>query len=94
MSSAGRDGKDFFKALSRAAQQKVGRFCDLNEAKLGGTYNDASAPRDMQRFVPVVHVDDLKVPVVTCVALDRYPEFEARLAAFRLRQGVEYYHFA
>lgn len=92
--SVGRDGKDFYRALSREAQAKVGRFCDVNPAKIGKTYADVSAPRGQRREVPIVLWSDLVPPVVTCVALDRYPQFEANLASLNLREGDDYYHFA
>ena len=47
---AGRDGKDFFKALSSAIQQRVYCFVDVDEKKIGYYVN-----REMKVKIPVVH---------------------------------------
>ena len=84
---AGRDGRDFFKALSPDAKNKVTAFCDVDPKKLG----------EYQYFeyhVPVVHFTEASPPFVICVALDRTNgAFEANLASLHLQEGLDFYHF-
>lgn len=47
---AGRDGKDFFKALSPTKQQRVYCFVDVDEKKIGYYSN-----RELKAKIPVVH---------------------------------------
>ena len=85
---AGRDGRDFFKALSAVARAKVAAFCDVDAAKIGTVY------QYFDNRVPIVHWLDARPPFVTCVALDRTNgQFEANLASLQLTEGEDYYHF-
>lgn len=85
---AGRDGRDFFKALSPAARRKVGAFCDVDAKKVGTTY------QYFEHHVPIIHFSEATPPFVTCVALDRTDgAFEANLASLGLREGEDYYLF-
>ena len=84
---AGRDGRDFFKALSPACKRKVTAFCDVDPKKLGEY-------QYFEHHVPVVHFAEASPPFVTCVALDRTDgAFEANLASLGLVEGRDFYHF-
>ena len=84
----GRDGREFFKALSPAAKAKVVAFCDVDPAKVGTTY------QCFEYRVPVLHFTEARPPFVTCVALDRTEgAFEANLASLQLVEGEDYWHF-
>ena len=85
---AGRDGREFFKALSPASRRKVQAFCDVDARKVGTTY------QFYEFSVPVVHFQEATPPFVTCVAMDRTNgAFEANLASLHLVQGVDYWLF-
>ena len=85
---AGRDGRDFFKALQPELRGRVVAFCDVDPAKVGGVY------QYFEWSVPVVHFRDVRPPFVTCVALDRTDgAFEANLASLKLTEGVDFFHF-
>ncbi|KAL6053516.1 UDP-GlcNAc:betaGal beta-1,3-N-acetylglucosaminyltransferase-like protein 1, variant 2 [Balamuthia mandrillaris] len=62
---AGRDGKHFYKSLSPANQMKVICFCDVDKKKIGTTYMNSAAPRELRRQIPIVHFSEAKPPVIT-----------------------------
>ena len=85
---AGRDGREFFKALRPEMRSRVAAFCDVDPNKVGTPY------QYFEWFVPVVHFRDVRPPFVTCVALDRTGgAFEANLASLGLTEGVDYFLF-
>ena len=85
---AGRDGREFFKALRPEMRSRVTAFCDVDPNKVGTPY------QYFEWFVPVVHFRDVRPPFVTCVALDRTGgAFEANLASLGLTEGVDYFLF-
>ena len=85
---AGRDGREFFKALTPATRARVAAFCDVDPTKVGTDY------QFYEWRVPVVHFRDATPPFVTCVALDRtHGAFEANLASLGLTEGVDYFYF-
>ena len=85
---AGRDGREFFKALRPETRRRVTAFCDVDPKKVGTTY------QYFEHFVPVVHFRDAAPPFVLCVALDRTNGgFEANLASLGLREGKDFLHF-
>ena len=93
---AGRDGKQFFQALSKGSRSRVSAFYDLDPKKIGTTIDG----------VPVLHRDEMRMretPVVVCVALDRSQwetSVEDALQSMRdackddgmLIEGKHYYH--
>ena len=85
---AGRDGREFFKALRPETRRRVAAFVDVDPAKVGTTY------QYFEWTVPVRHFSEARPPLVTCVALDRTGgAFEANLASLGLTEGVDYYYF-
>jgi ribonuclease P protein subunit RPP14 len=85
---AGRDGKLFYRNLTKANQQRVQTFLDIPESnKLGHKYEN----------VPIRHWNTAATagPLVLCVALDRTQgQFEANLQSFNLVDGKDYFQFA
>ncbi|KYQ90956.1 hypothetical protein DLAC_07837 [Tieghemostelium lacteum] len=87
---AGRDGKKFFTMLSDSSKSKVTSFCDVDDQKVGTTYNAAYTPYK----IPIIHFSQVKPPFIICVALDRSNgEFEANLQSLQLKESIDYYHF-
>ena len=85
---AGRDGRDFFKALTPECRRRVRAFCDVDAKKVGTTY------QYFEHHVPIVGFREAAPPFVTCVALDRTDgAFEANLASLGLKEGEDYYLF-
>lgn len=42
--------------------------------------------------VPIRHWNEIQPPFVSCVALDRFEEFEANLKSKNFTEGDDYYH--
>ena len=85
---AGRDGREFFKALRPETRSRVTAFCDVDPAKVGSVY------QFFEWHVPILHFREAQPPFVTCVALDRTDgAFEANLASLGLTEGVDFYFF-
>ncbi|CAE7450356.1 B3gntl1 [Symbiodinium natans] len=90
---AGRDARDFCKALSDAARQLVTEFYEVDEKKLGKTISLPTANASM-RQVPVVPQRTLRAPFVVCVALERgFGVLEAiERDAPAAVEGVDFFH--
>lgn len=91
--SYGRDGRALFNSLSVPAKRKVAAFCDVDTSKVGNSHFDDAA----RHRVPIIAIDALEPPFVTCVMADRFPQFAQRLAevveAGGLVEGVDYFRF-
>lgn len=91
---AGRDGRNFFKALSDDVKKKVICFADINPDKIAVPYVYATKEEGIQYEVPVIHYKDSTPPFVTCVGLNRTDgAFEANLASLNLEEGKDFYYF-
>ena len=64
---AGRDAKAFLRELSRESCAKVASFAEVDPRKIGTTYENNA----MGVCAPVVHFNEIKAPVVICVARGR-----------------------
>ena len=85
---AGRDGRQFFKALTNAGRERVVAFCDVDPTKIGTKY------QYFEHQVPVIDWRAAVPPIITCVALGRTGgAFEANLASLGLTEGVDFYYF-
>ena len=93
---AGKNGRQFFRALSTAAQSLVTSFFDIDEAKIRRGYQDLGpTQRKLVRTIPILHFRDIRPPFITCVSLDRTDgEFERNLASFGFVEGVDYFCFS
>lgn len=79
---AGRDGKEFYKALSEPAKKLVQSWGDIDPNKIGNKLREK----------PVIHFSQLQSPVAICVAMDRDGQLERNLKETNLVGGVDYYH--
>eukprot|EP00038_Savillea_parva_P015996 m.15540 g.15540 ORF g.15540 m.15540 type:complete len:552 (+) comp3281_c0_seq1:241-1896(+) len=95
---AGKYGKAFYRGLNEACQRRVRAFYDVDPSKLG-VYNDHGPNRKaLVRTIPVLGVDKVKPPFISCVSLDRTDgAFEQNLAdtieRLVLVEGTDYYLF-
>ena len=87
--SAGRDGKQFYKSLPSATQQRVSAMCDIDPKKIGTTIMINHSTRHV---LPIIHWKNVTAPFVACVALDRDPDFEANLTQLGYIEGEHYFH--
>eukprot|EP00466_Bigelowiella_natans_P011416 jgi/Bigna1/78330/fgenesh1_pg.54_\ len=99
---AGRDGHNFFKALSESEKDKVEAFCDVDSKKIKRGFISGT------RKLPVVHwsklcrmknftgnLNTVRPPFVVCVAKGRTGgQLEANIASFGLVEGKDYWHFS
>jgi len=85
----GRDGKKFYKTLPEIHQQKVIAFCDVNPRKIG---TKMVLNHQTKHSIPVLHWTQILPPFVTCVALDRFTEFENNLTSLNLKEGINFFH--
>jgi hypothetical protein len=90
---AGKEGRRLYRTLSKANQNKVTAFCDVDPKKLAqGTYNSES---NRGRRIPIIHFRDATPPFVLCVKGDRTDgEFEQNVRSLGLEEGVDFWHFS
>ncbi|EDQ91079.1 uncharacterized protein MONBRDRAFT_23994 [Monosiga brevicollis MX1] len=95
--SAGKNGRQFFQALPAHLQARVRAFYDVDAKKLGKEYRHHDpVTRHVLRSIPILPIEGLVPPFVTCLALDRTEGvFEATLAhmAVDLVEGRDYVIF-
>uniref|UniRef100_A0A6B2LEU5 Glycosyltransferase 2-like domain-containing protein n=1 Tax=Arcella intermedia TaxID=1963864 RepID=A0A6B2LEU5_9EUKA len=84
----GRDGKTFYKTLSAQNQLKVVGFCDVNPNLIG---TSIVLNHQTKHKIPVLHWNQMKAPFVTCVAFDRYDQFETNLKSLNFIEGIDYF---
>jgi hypothetical protein len=86
---AGRDGKQFYKALSPAQRTRVTCFYDIDPRKIGKQYVDMET--SPARHIDILPLTAMTPPLVVCVALSRDNGMEEKLADSGLVEGVHYY---
>mmetsp|Transcript_26839 Transcript_26839/g.61887 ORF Transcript_26839/g.61887 Transcript_26839/m.61887 type:complete len:625 (+) Transcript_26839:407-2281(+) len=72
---AGRDGRQFVSALSPAARARVLALADIDPKKVGSTYTNHRLEPPLS--LPIIHVREMRPPVVVCVSLRRADESAA-----------------
>ncbi|CAE7200034.1 B3GNTL1 [Symbiodinium sp. CCMP2592] len=90
---AGRDARDFVKALSDDARKLVTEFYEVDKNKWGKWISVAQADGSLFHM-PIVPQQWLRTPFVVCVALERgFGVIEAiKRDAPAAREGVDYFH--
>eukprot|EP00439_Symbiodinium_sp_Y106_P018382 s206_g2.t1 len=90
---AGRDARDFVKALSDDARKLVTEFYEVDKNKWGKWISVAQADGSLWHM-PIVPQQWLTTPFVVCVALERgFGVIEAiKRDAPAAREGVDYFH--
>lgn len=84
---AGRDGRRVFMHLDNTTQKKIVAMADINPAIIGSSYTNCWTLQE----VPIVHFSQITSPFITCVSIDRFPEFSANLTQMGFQEGVDYY---
>eukprot|EP00913_Durusdinium_trenchii_P027630 g25912.t1 len=89
---AGRDARDFCKALSPEALRKVRAFYEVDPKKIGKSIAFPFA--DGTHQVPVLEQPKLQIPFVVCVALERGYQVLSAIARDQptAQEGVDYFH--
>lgn len=85
---AGRDGKAFFKALSQKGRDRVTDFWDVDPKKIGVPYVDPVT----KRKIPVRHRDEMRPPIVVCVAQSRSNGLEEEMRSLNLHEGRDFFY--
>ncbi|XP_039503587.1 UDP-GlcNAc:betaGal beta-1,3-N-acetylglucosaminyltransferase-like protein 1 isoform X2 [Pimephales promelas] len=94
--SAGKQGRRLFRCLSRANQEKVKAFCDVDENKIQkGFYTYEESKERPKPKIPILHFRKASPPFIVCVKLDMtHGVLEENLRSLQLIEGIHYYHFS
>ncbi|XP_026691415.2 queuosine-tRNA galactosyltransferase isoform X2 [Ciona intestinalis] len=94
--NAGKQGRRFYRDLSRENKEKVHCFCDVDTKKISkGVYIYELSMEQKKPRIPIVHFKDASKPFVICVKLDLTDGvFEMNLKSLNLVEGIDYVHFS
>jgi len=85
---AGRDGHAFFQELDEEYRGRIVHYGDVDPSKIKTGFHDSG------KILPIVHISQIFVPFVVCVAMGRTGgELEANIAKLGLEEGRDYWHF-
>ncbi|XP_050692203.1 UDP-GlcNAc:betaGal beta-1,3-N-acetylglucosaminyltransferase-like protein 1 isoform X1 [Eriocheir sinensis] len=92
--NAGKQGRRFYRSLSKESQRKVIAFCDVDAKKVGSVYTyEESAERPKPR-VPIVHFTKARPPLIICMKMELTGgKFEENLASLFLQEATDYHLF-
>lgn len=92
--NAGKQGRKFYRSLSKEAQRKVVAFCDVDAKKVNSFYAYEESPERPKPKVPIVHFTEAHPPLVICMKLELTGgKFEENLASLQLEEGKDYHLF-
>lgn len=92
--NAGKQGRKFYRSLSKEAQRKVVAFCDVDAKKVNSFYTYEESPERPKPKVPIVHFTEAHPPLVICMKLELTGgKFEENLASLQLEEGKDYHLF-
>uniref|UniRef100_A0A914V8S3 Glycosyltransferase 2-like domain-containing protein n=1 Tax=Plectus sambesii TaxID=2011161 RepID=A0A914V8S3_9BILA len=95
--NAGKQGKKFYKSLTKDNQEKVVAFCDVDSKKLAQkVYEQYDAEsRTITARVPIISYQMARPPAVICVKLDMTDgALEGYLRDLCWTEGVHYFHLS
>ncbi|XP_078612153.1 queuosine-tRNA galactosyltransferase-like [Branchiostoma floridae x Branchiostoma japonicum] len=94
--NAGKQGRRFYRDLSKENKSKVAAFCDVDVKKIEKGFYTYEESKDVPKpRVPIIHFRDASPPFIICVKLDLTGgEFEKNLASLNLQEGVDYFLFS
>ncbi|CAH1273716.1 B3GNTL1 [Branchiostoma lanceolatum] len=93
--NAGKQGRRFYRDLSKENKAKVAAFCDVDAKKIEKGFYTYEESMDVPKpRVPIIHFREASPPFIICVKLDLTGgEFEKNLASLNLQEGVDYFLF-
>ncbi|GAB6027259.1 UDP-GlcNAc:betaGal beta-1,3-N-acetylglucosaminyltransferase-like protein 1 [Chamberlinius hualienensis] len=93
--NAGKQGRKFYRCLTKESRKKVVAFCDLDQKKIDqGVYVFQLSKEKVHPRVPIVHFRQAESPFILCMKLGlTNGHFEDNLNSLGLKEGVDYYHF-
>lgn len=96
--NAGRQGRKFYRLISKSSRSKVTAFCDIDMKKIAQKFYTCELIRDeitgKPLKVPIVHFTSAQPPYVLCMKLDfTRGEFEKNLNSLDLTEGIDFFHF-
>eukprot|EP00794_Sanderia_malayensis_P009203 gene9203-10177_t len=95
--NAGKQGRRFYRSLSKQSRDKVLALCDVDEKKINkGKYRcELLKVENIVPVIPVVHFSNAIPPFVICVKINlTMGEFEKNLASLNLAEGQDYVLFS
>lgn len=95
--NAGKQGRKFYKSLSKENQAKVVAFCDVDSKKLAQKVYEQydSNSRTITARIPIVSYEIAQPPAVICVKLDMTDGvLEKYLHDLCWTEGVHYFHLS
>ncbi|OTF70854.1 UDP-GlcNAc:betaGal beta-1,3-N-acetylglucosaminyltransferase-like [Euroglyphus maynei] len=95
--NAGKEGRRFYRSLSKENRDKVKAFCDVDPKKLAKKFyiyeNCIKGVKDKPK-IPIIHFSNLEPPTVICVKLGLTNGlFEQNLRSMNLRETIDFVHF-
>lgn len=94
--NAGKQGRKFYKSLTKENRCKVVAMCDVDKKKIDkGFYNcDVFKNEECHSRIPIIHFSNAIPPFIICVKLNlSNGSFEENLKTLNLMEGIDYYHF-
>lgn len=95
--NAGKQGRRFYRSLSKENRTKVMALCDVDEKKITkGEYRCEMLKEDRNvPVVPIVHFRDAIRPFVICIKINlTNGDFEKNLSSLDLKEGTDYILFS
>ncbi|XP_068238055.1 queuosine-tRNA galactosyltransferase-like isoform X2 [Palaemon carinicauda] len=92
--NAGKQGRKFYRSLTRENQKKVSAFCDVDVKKVGSYYTYEETKEIPKPKVPIIHFSEAKAPLIICMKMELTGgQFEENLKSLQLEEGKDYHHF-
>lgn len=94
--NAGKQGRRFYRDISKTNKEKVFCFCDVDLKKISkGYYVYELDTAKVKTKVPIVHFENAVKPFIICMKLDLTGgAFEKNLSSLNLQEGVDYVFFS
>ncbi|XP_064080487.1 LOW QUALITY PROTEIN: UDP-GlcNAc:betaGal beta-1,3-N-acetylglucosaminyltransferase-like protein 1 [Macrobrachium nipponense] len=92
--NAGKQGRKFYRSLTKENQRKVTAFCDVDVKKVGSYYTYEETKEKPKPKVPIIHFSESKSSLIICMKMELTGgQFEENLRSLHLEEGKDYHHF-